>query len=573
MEDNKKTYSILGKSVPRVDTRLKVTGQAKYAADYEMGGMLWGKIKRAPYAHARILSIDTSKAERLPGVKGVVIGKEFGGVKWGWQAHTRDESPLAVNKVRYMYEGVAAVAAIDKEIAEEACDLIDVEYEELPAVFDPFEAMKEGAPLVHEDKPRNILVEYHWNFGDVDKAFDESYLVREDLFQTPRQAKGYIEPPAVVAWWEHDTLHYIGAKGSPYMLWRILGRAFNLPLNKVRIISPVVGCDFGGTKNDAHALDFASILLAKKTGRPVKIVYTQWEELTTCLRRHAMWVRVKMGLSKDGMIKGLYTNVVADGGAYARMSPVTMYLTNGQCTVPYKIDNFKTDTWNIYTNNPIAAAMSGHGMYHTRYAIDCQLDLMAKELGIDPVEIRHKNSIDNPKPGETYYTVNKLRVATCGIKECIEQTSKLFGWKEYQKREGRRPYCSRRRDCGIGIFERSEAHGPQLVLRHRQDQRGRERQPPDRRHGRRHGIGYGHGRHRGRGSWSWDEGRGDQAGRHRLLLSRPRIVRKQGHHLCGRGDDESGGRRQAAAAGGRGEGDERLSRRAGYQGQEGLHED
>ncbi len=321
MENSGRNYSILGKPIPRVDARLKVTGQAKYAADYEPGGMLWGKIKRAPYAHARILSIDTSKAERLPGVKGVIVGKEFGGFKWGWQAHTRDESPLAADKVRYMYEGVAAVAATDKDIAEEACDLIDVEYGELPGVFDPFEAMKEGAPLVHEDRPKNILVEYHWNFGNVDKAFDDAHLVREDVFQTPKMAKGYIEPPAVVAWWEHGTLTYIGAKGSPYMLWRILSRAFNLPLNKVRVISPVVGCDFGGTKNDAHALDFAAILLAKKTGRPVKIVYSQWEELTTCLRRHSMTVRVKMGLSKDGMIKGLYTNVVADGGAYARMTP------------------------------------------------------------------------------------------------------------------------------------------------------------------------------------------------------------------------------------------------------------
>ena len=215
MEDNGRNYSILGKPVPRVDARLKVTGQAKYAADYETGGMLWGKIKRAPYAHARILNIDTSKAERLPGVKGVIVGKEFGGFKWGWQAHTRDESPLAADKVRYMYEGVAAVAATDKDIAEEACDLIDVEYEELPGVFDPFEAMKEGAPLVHEDRPKNILVEYHWNFGDVDKAFDDAHLVREDVFQTPKMAKGYIEPPAVVAWWEHGTLHLHRGEGQP----------------------------------------------------------------------------------------------------------------------------------------------------------------------------------------------------------------------------------------------------------------------------------------------------------------------------------------------------------------------
>ena len=134
-------------------------------------------------------------------------------------------------------------------------------------MFDPFEAMKEGAPLVHEDSPRNILVEYHWNFGDVDKAFDESYLVREDVFQTPRRRRVTSSPRLVIAWWEHDTLHYIGAKGSPYMLWRIIGRAFNLPLNKVRIIRPSSAATSEAQKNDAHALDFASILLAKKTGQ------------------------------------------------------------------------------------------------------------------------------------------------------------------------------------------------------------------------------------------------------------------------------------------------------------------
>jgi len=435
MEGNNNKYSILGKRMPRVDAPLKVQGQAKYAADYEMAGMLWGKIKRAPYAHARIKSIDTSRAETLPGVKGVIVGKDFGDFKWGWQGNTRDETPLAVDKVRYMHEGVAAVAAIDKDIAEEACDLIEVEYEELPAVFDPFEAMKEGAPLVHEERKNNILVEYHWDFGNVEKAFDESYLVREDTFCTPRMAKGYLEPPAALAWWEHDTLHYIGAKGSPYMIWRILGRAFNLPLSRVRVITPIIGCDFGGTKNDGHALDFATCLLAKKTGRPVKIVYSQWEELTTCLRRHGMWVNVKLGMSKDGYIKGMYTNVVADGGAYARMSVVTMYLCNGFSTVPYKIDNFKTDTYNVYTNNPMAAAMRGHGRYHTQYAMDGLIDMMAKELRIDPVEIRVKNSIPNPKPGETYYTANKVRVASCGVIECLEKSAELFEWDDYKKKE------------------------------------------------------------------------------------------------------------------------------------------
>ena len=188
-----------------MDARAKVTGEAKYAADIEVADMLWGAIKRSPYPHARILHIDTSKAERLPGVKAVITGKDFGGFKWGWSRETRDEEPLATTKVRYLYEGVAAVAAIDEDIAEEACDLIEVEYEPLPGVFDPFEAMKEGAPLVHEDRKGNICVEYHWNFGDVEKAFAESYLVREDTFQTPRMAKGYIEPPAIVAYWPDST--------------------------------------------------------------------------------------------------------------------------------------------------------------------------------------------------------------------------------------------------------------------------------------------------------------------------------------------------------------------------------
>ncbi|MCJ7653799.1 MAG: aldehyde oxidase, partial [Dehalococcoidia bacterium] len=166
MEETFGNYSVIGKAMPRVDARAKVTGEAKYAADIELSGMLWGQIKRSPYAHARILNIDTSKAEKLPGVKAVTTGKDFNGFKWGWSGPTRDEEPFATTKVRYQYEGVAAVAAISEDIAEEACDLIEVEYEPLPGVFDPFEAMKEGAPLVHENRPGNICVEYHWAFGD-----------------------------------------------------------------------------------------------------------------------------------------------------------------------------------------------------------------------------------------------------------------------------------------------------------------------------------------------------------------------------------------------------------------------
>jgi 4-hydroxybenzoyl-CoA reductase alpha subunit len=438
-------YSVIGKTIPRVDARAKVTGEAKYAADIELPDMLWGQIKRSPYPHARILNIDTSKAEKLPGVKAVTTGKDFGGFKWGWSRETRDEEPFAVSKVRYLYEGVAAVAAVDEDTAEEACDLIEVEYEPLPGVFDPFEAMKPGAPLVHEDRPGNICVEYHWNFGDVEKAFAESYLVREDTFQTPRMAKGYLEPPAVVAHWP-DPNHVVfqGAKGSPYFPYRILARLFNLPLSNVRIIQPFIGSDFGGTKNDMVHCDYAAVMLAKKTGRPVKLQYTEFDELTTCLRRHPMWITIKTGVTKDGILKATYVKAIADGGAYTRMSPLTMFLTGTCMTLPYKMPNFKYDGMNYFTNNPSSAAMRGHGLYHTRFAADVQLDMMAEELGIDPVEIRMRNAVENPEPGKVYETVNGVHVASCGIKECIEKVAGAVNWKgvkEAKRVEGDKAYA------------------------------------------------------------------------------------------------------------------------------------
>jgi 4-hydroxybenzoyl-CoA reductase subunit alpha len=429
-------YSVIGKPIPRVDARLKVTGEAKYAADMEAADMLWGVIKRSPHPHARILHIDTSKAERLPGVKAVVTGKDFGGFKWGWSRETRDEEPLATTKVRYLYEGVAAVAAIDEDIAEEACDLIEVEYEPLPGVFDPFEAMKEGAPLVHEDRKGNICVEYHWNFGDVEKAFAESYLVREETFQTPRMAKGYIEPPAVLAYWPDSThLTVIPAKGSPYFPYRILSNCFNLPLSNVRIIQPFVGADFGGTKNDMVSCDFSAPMLAKKSGKPVKIVYTQFEELTTCLRRHPMWITMKTGVTKDGRLKAIQNKVISDGGAYTRMSPLSNFLTGICMALPYKLPNFRTEMHCYFTNNPSSAAMRGHGIYHTRFAGDVQMDMIAEELGIDPVEMRLRNAIENPKPGKIYETINKLHLATCGVEECVEKVAEAIRWEQKKKDE------------------------------------------------------------------------------------------------------------------------------------------
>ncbi len=192
-------YSLIGKRVPRVDGIPKVTGGGRYAADLTLPGMLWGKMLRSPYPHVKILNIETSKAERLPGVRAVITGKDFGGFRYGFMPNTRDETPLAVDKVLFIGDEVAAVAAIDEDIAEEAVDLIQVEYEELPAVTDLIEAMKEGAPQIHAHAERNIAGRISWEFGDVEKGFRESDYVRENRFETPRVFHGYLEPHATLA--------------------------------------------------------------------------------------------------------------------------------------------------------------------------------------------------------------------------------------------------------------------------------------------------------------------------------------------------------------------------------------
>lgn len=450
-------YSVIGKRIPRVDAIAKVTGQAKYAADFGLPDMLSGKVLRSPYAHARILNIDTSRAEKLLGVKGIVTSKDFGG--WTWGAYKKDEPPLAMDKVRYMGEAVVAVAAIDDDIANEAIDLIEVDYEELPGVFEPEEAMKDGAPLVHDSAKNNISVEVHWHFGNVDKAFSNSYLVREDVFETGRVIQGFIEPPAVLA--NYDQTGYITiwpAKQTPYSLYRHLASLFKLPLNKIRLIQPFIGAGFGGTKNDSLACDLCSVMLSKKTRRPVKFIYEEDEVLTTTRRRHNMIIRNKMGVKKDGTLTAIHSQVIADGGAYTSVGPLTIYLTGVNTTLPYKLPNLKHDAYRIFTNNPIGSAMRGHGITHTRFACEIQMDMIAEELGIDPVDMRLRNAIDNPKPGTVYETINKVTLKTCGIKEAIQKVAEDPLWRNRDKTQIKEDYSS----LGVGLSAASYLSGARV---------------------------------------------------------------------------------------------------------------
>jgi 4-hydroxybenzoyl-CoA reductase alpha subunit len=421
-------FEFLGKGIPRVDAKDKVTGQAKYAADIEIPGMLWCKILRSPLPHAKILNIDITRAKRVIGVKAIITGKDFQGFRWGWMPATRDEPPLADDKVRYYGEGVAAVAAVDEDTAEEALELIKVDYEELPGVFDPEEALKEGAPVIHEYRPNNISWEFHMDFGDVEKGFSEADLVREDRFATGRVIQGFLEPCSAIAYWEGGGVTIWAAKQSPYFLYRHIAQCFKLPLNKVRVIQPFVGGGFGGTKNDSVAGDFCVVMLSKITGRPVKFIYTMEEVMISARRRHNAIIYNKMGMKKDGTITAMQSKLIADGGAYTAIGPLTMYLTGCISTLPYKLPNFKHDAYRVFTNNPVSAAMRGHGVTHTRFAAEIQMEMMAEELGLDPIEVRLKNAIEAP-----HETVNKVTVLSCGLKEGLLKLKESKLWKEREK--------------------------------------------------------------------------------------------------------------------------------------------
>ncbi len=425
-------YAIIGKSVPRVDGVEKVTGQGKYAADFNLPGQLWCKLLRSPHVHARILNIDTSKAEKMEGVKGVITGKDFNGWTWGWAPNTRDEPPLAVDKVRLYGEGVAAVCAVTEAIAEEACSLIDVEYEPLPAVSDPEEAMKDGAPSVYDHVKNNLSWDFHMDYGDVEKGFQEADLVREDRFETGRVNTGFLEPPASLAVWDVNGVTVYAAKQSPYFHYRHLAACFNLPLSKVRVVQPLIGAGFGGTKNDSVAADFCVVLFSKRTGKPVKFIYNMEEVIFNCRRRHNCIVHNKMGMKKDGTITAMQTKLIADGGAFTAIGPLTMYLTGCMSTLPYKLPNFKHDAYRIFTNNPVGAAMRGHGVTHTRFAAEIQMEMMAEELGLDPMAVRMKNAITAP-----HKTINGVTVESCGLKEGLELIADSPAWKNRDKNRNR----------------------------------------------------------------------------------------------------------------------------------------
>lgn len=423
-------YTFIGKPVPRIDGVAKVTGTAIYAGDLVLPGMLHGKLLRSPLAHGRIKHIDTSRAERLPGVAAVITGRDFPSSPVGFTKAYSDRPPLAIERVRYVGEAVAAVAAVDEDTAEEALDLITVEYEELPAVLTAKEAMAEGAPLVHENCPGNIAARTSFHFGDVDSAFASCDYIREETFTTQRVTIGFIEPHVALASRDGSgKVTFQGSKQSPYVTWRQLATGLNMPLNKIRIVNPYVGGAFSG-KHDAHDLDFAAVVLAQKTGRPVRIAVTQDEVIGAYRQRHAKEIWIKLGVKRDGTLVAVDCRMIAEGGAYLGVGPLNIYLAGTFLALPYRLPNIRYEGYRVYTNKPVCGAVRGQSIVVMRYAFESLLDMVADDIGVDKVDIRLRNAV---KDGET--TVNNMHVDRSGLTECIKKTAAAIGWEESRKKK------------------------------------------------------------------------------------------------------------------------------------------
>jgi len=417
---------VVGKRLPMLDSAAKVTGAAIFTDDLSFPGMLHGKILRSPLPHARILNISTSKAEKLPGVKGVVTGRDIPDRLYGIVPKARDEYALAKGKVRYIGDEVAAVCAIDPEIADEAIELIEVEYGELPAVFDPLEAIKEGAPVIHDNVKNNTSFSIRKEFGNVQKAFAESDYVFEDTFYSQPVNHAPMEPHAAVA--KYDSLHgdltVWSSTQIPFFLRRNLSSTLMIPENKVRVIKPKVGGGFG-QKIDMFAKDFCAAWFAMHTGRPVKFVYEREEIFIATRQRHPMYITVKTGVKKDGTVLAQSFKAHADGGAYNSTAPTMMALSCYFLMIPYRVPNLIYEGHHVYTNKPVGGAMRGHGIPQARFAVERQLDLIAKRINMDPVELRLRNSIHAGEPHPAKFIIN-----TCGFSDCLKKASEAIGWKE-----------------------------------------------------------------------------------------------------------------------------------------------
>ncbi len=443
--------SILGRRLPKVNAWAHLTGSARYADDIDLPRMLYGRLLRSTRPHARIVKIDVSRALAHPGVVAIVTGADMP-EKMGIMPSTQDETALAVDKVRYVGEPVAGIAALDEDTAFEALSLIDVEYEDLEPIFTIEEALEREDVKIHDESKRaNVFKEVHLSFGDLEAGFAAADHVREDWFFFEGNTHAALEAHSAVASYDADQkLTLWTCTQVPHYLHRELEKVLRLPRSRIRVIATPNGGAFGG-KSDPFGHEFAAALLSMRTKRPVKITLDREEVFYAHRGRHPVKMRIKTGVKRDGEITAVEFQSYLDGGAYASYGIATTYYTGALLTVTYRVPAYKFDGVRVYTNKPPCGPKRGHGTTQPRYAFECQLDKIAADLGLDPIEYRLRIL----QPANTR-TVNDLRITSMGLGECLTAVRDRTGWE--------RKRAERVQGKGIGVAGSAYISGAGLPI-------------------------------------------------------------------------------------------------------------
>ncbi|HEY5901566.1 MAG TPA: molybdopterin cofactor-binding domain-containing protein, partial [Anaerolineales bacterium] len=407
-----------GSSVPMLDSLARVTGAVEYMVNLRLPGMLVGKIVRSQSPHARLLRVDASAALAVPGVMAVLTGADpEASALYG--AAIKDQPVLAVDRVRYAGEPLALIAAESADTAEEAALLVDIEYEDLPAVFDAQEAIQPGAPTLHQSHPGNLFMHSKLRHGDIEDAFATADEIFEDTFTSPLAQQSSLEPHVTAAKWDGDRLTVWTASQAPFMVRRVLAEIFSIPPEDVRVIVPPLGGSYGG-KGHVRIEPLAAALARSTAGRPVKLTLSRAEEFLT-VTKHAATITLKTGVKRDGTFTARQVTAWWNGGAYADASPLLVPQGMVRSLGPYRIPAVKVDSYGVYTNLPPAGAYRGAMSSQATWAYESQMDIIARRMGWDPLEFRMRNlfvSGDQFATGETLHDVH--------FAECLEAAAKAL---------------------------------------------------------------------------------------------------------------------------------------------------
>lgn len=432
-------HSTLGVDTPQVTAREKVQGRALYAGDLQLPGMLHAKVLRSPHAHARIVRIDTSAARALPGVRLVLTGEDSPTRLWG--IHRKEHRILAAGKVRFIGEEVAAVAADDEDTARDAIELIRADYEELPAVFEPDQALAEGAVEVHEGT-RNIGHEMHIVRGDVEAGFARAAAVYEATYDVHSQYPGYLEPMATVAWMGGDGRLTVWTSTQSVFLARMrLAEALDLPASAIRVIQATTGGGFGG-KIVEESNSLIAALLATRSARPVRLVNNRLEDFQGARASVPQRLWLKMGVDQDGLIVAKDLRITAECGAYVGLAGDVMHVSAMRSDNMHRLQNVRSHAVLAYTHNPPRGAFRGFGGQQMAFALNSHLSVLAERLGMDPIELHRRNAV---RSGDT--SVHGWQIGSSGLVECLEQVRAAIGWDD--KRARPKDFGVRRRGVGV----------------------------------------------------------------------------------------------------------------------------